>query len=390
MSSKTTANLIILGFLAAEGVGYLLIPITTVAAYDRTGRSMVYALAVVALFYIMGMDERPVPKRQQALLLAVIGVTLYFAAMFVTAYAFGYAKNGMAPSMRSFYTNLWVYGSLVFLSELLRYKMIRSAPAKERAVTAVCLTLVYTFVQLGGLRSAITYGADWGAFFFASVFPALALNAVLSYVVFEGSFASALLLRATYTLSPVLLPYLPDVSRVAWAAISCAALFVTVIVYHMNMSDRSKSARHAAKRLAKYQKFSPTGILITAALIVFVVAFNARVLPYYPVVVLTGSMEGAFDRGSIVFIEKVETDEVLPLVQEGEVIHFLAGRMEIIHRVMEFRYNAAGERVYITKGDANSQADGAPVETEQVLGICRSYIPYIGWPVIIINSIFST
>ena len=389
MKSKTTVNLIILGLIAVSHIVYLFIPVGYAALFDRVCRPAIYATFVCALFFAAGRDERPIPKKYQAALIAAMGVILYFAVMLLAAYINGYAINGMVSSVRAFVNNLWVYGSFVVLSELLRFKMIRGAPANERAVTAVALTLVYTFVQLDGLRSAVNYGTEIGGFFFASVFPALALNSVLTYMALEGSFVSVLLLRGAYSLSPVLLPFLPNVTRPMWGAMSCAALFVTVVVYHFYMSDRSRVARHTAKRRSRYQKRSLSGIFITVVMIVFLAAFNMRVFPYFPVIVLTGSMEGAFDRGSVVFVEKAYPESVIVMVNEGDVIHFSRGRSEIIHRVIEFRYNAEGERVYITKGDANPSADPSPVEMGQVLGVCRAYIPYIGWPFIAINSIFN-
>jgi hypothetical protein len=55
---------------------------------------------------------------------------------------------------------------------------------------------------------------------------------------------------------------------------------------------------------------------------------------------------------------------------------------------VEFRYDDSGERIYITKGDANTIADINPVGADQVLGVARAYIPYIGYPAVLMRMLF--
>jgi len=124
-------------------------------------------------------------------------------------------------------------------------------------------------------------------------------------------------------------------------------------------------------------------------LTVFLAMFGLRMFSYFPVVVLTGSMAGAVDRGSIVFVEKLNAADVLNSVNEGDIIHYKYKNNEVMHRIIEFRYNESGERLYITKGDANPIADSIPVKAGQILGISRSYIPYAGYPLVILNAIFN-
>lgn len=41
---------------------------------------------------------------------------------------------------------------------------------------------------------------------------------------------------------------------------------------------------------------------------------------------------------------------------------------------------------FITKGDANDTADAFPVSEDQVIGITKHYIPYIGYPSVIFSE----
>ena len=388
MKSITKVNLFIFVLLVSARTVYLFIPLSYAAGFERMYRPVIYMSAIILLFFVCGIDERPNLKKDEATLLAFIGVLLYYAVMFFLAFRAGFAKNGIAPNFSAFLNNLWVYGGFVVLSELLRYKIIRSAPADNRAVIAVVITLIYTYAQIDGLRSAVTHGVEISGFFFVSFLPALTLNAVLSYMSLNCSFTALLLLRSAFTLTPVLAPYLPDVTRPVWSIVVCTVLFVIVIIYYYVISGGNKTDRVSAARWGKYQKTSVAEMIPLAIIVILLSAFGLRMFPYYPVVILTGSMTGTINRGSVVFVQKVPPNDVLTNVIEGDIIHFAHGRIEVMHRVIEFRYNSSGERIYITKGDANERADTSPVEQDHVLGISRSFIPYIGLPVVLVHTIF--
>ena len=129
--------------------------------------------------------------------------------------------------------------------------------------------------------------------------------------------------------------------------------------------------------------------MLTSVLISLIVAFFNGVFPLYPVVVLTSSMSGTFERGSLVFNEKIPAGEAFVRVGEGEVIHFVCrGRVEYVHRVIDFRHDIDGERQYITRGDASELTDPHPVQQDSVLGIVRASLPFFGYPYIFFQAIF--
>ena len=387
--AKDIAYIFVFLVLIAARTASLLMPVAYAARIEQLYRPIIYTGAAMLLYFVNGRNRRPIRKKSETFMVAVIGSLLYFAMMLVMSLLDGYATNGIMTGPRSFFINLWTIGSYVLLSELIRYGIIRNAPATRRAAYAAVITAINIYVQIDGLRSAINYGIDGAAgFFFTVVLPPLMLNVLLTYMAYVGSFTSVLLLHAVYTLSPALLPYLPATNKATWSALVCTLMFVTAIVHHLFTAGGSRADAIRERRLSRNQKWSFSGMIIPALIILLILAFNMRLFPYYTVSVLTGSMTGAIDQGSVAFVEKVPTDEVLATVQKGDIIHYSYGRAERLHRAIEFEYDTAGERVYITKGDANDRPDSFPVTQEQVIGIARGYIPYIGWPFVLIYNIF--
>lgn len=99
-----------------------------------------------------------------------------------------------------------------------------------------------------------------------------------------------------------------------------------------------------------------------------------------PMVVLSGSMSGTaedhIEVGDLIFVGPAEPGEL----QEGDVIAFMEENSTSVttHRIIDITENEAGERVFITKGDANNVEDQIPVTEDRVVGIYLSRIPKVG------------
>ena len=99
-----------------------------------------------------------------------------------------------------------------------------------------------------------------------------------------------------------------------------------------------------------------------------------RMFGYHIYTVISGSMEPAIPVGSLLYIQKVQPEDIL----EQDVIAYYGGRdgtAVIIHRVVENRV-LMGE--FITKGDANLQEDQRPVPYADFAGKVQLAIPAAG------------
>jgi len=93
-------------------------------------------------------------------------------------------------------------------------------------------------------------------------------------------------------------------------------------------------------------------------------------------VILSGSMEPALSPGDVVIV----SDSVS--VQVGDVITFDGGdTVPITHRII-----GVEDGQYITKGDANENADSVPVPPANVLGRVVLSIPLVGYVILWANT----
>lgn len=95
-----------------------------------------------------------------------------------------------------------------------------------------------------------------------------------------------------------------------------------------------------------------------------------------PVICLSGSMEPEFSVGDMIFIKETNIDSL----ENGDVICFIpyGSEVAVTHRIVETQTNA-GQRVFVTRGDANNTEDRTPVTAIEIQGKYTGiHIPKLG------------
>ena len=370
---------------------FMIIPLHTLRLYNMAMKPLVYAALAVFVYVCMGIDQRRAHKTYDANMIAVLSVAMFGMVFLIVSFLFGAGQNAMAANPQVIVRNLWEQGSILIFGELMRYKLIRSSGQQNRTAVVVLLTITLAYGNMNAMRMLAAGDVIVWSVFFESIFKPLVISAVASYFAMEGSFTAVLIISFVYTMAAYIVPILPDISPIVWSLIISGLVFATAIIYNFATNEKRRDLRMREKRAARYVKKPMLSNTVTVMIIGGIVMFFVGVFPIYPVVILTGSMTGTFDRGSLVFVERVPSGEAFTRVDEGYVIHFISrSRAEYIHRVIDFRFDAYGERQYITRGDASYLTDPFPVSQDDVLGIARAQIPFIGYPYIIFRAIFQT
>lgn len=96
-----------------------------------------------------------------------------------------------------------------------------------------------------------------------------------------------------------------------------------------------------------------------------------------PLTVLTGSMSGTYEPGSVVVVRPV----VVEALDIGDVITFQERSGDptlVTHRIVSIAFAGDGTRRFVTQGDANGAPDPAPVTAAQVRGEVWYSVPLAG------------
>ena len=124
-----------------------------------------------------------------------------------------------------------------------------------------------------------------------------------------------------------------------------------------------------------------SGAALAVAVLIALLVLTPALWGWQRYAIVSGSMTGTYDRGSLVL------DEIVPVsaLKAGDVITYLppagAGPDHLVtHRIASIDRDATGQRIFRTKGDANAVADpwtfklGGATQARVRLGV-----PYVGY-----------
>lgn len=121
-------------------------------------------------------------------------------------------------------------------------------------------------------------------------------------------------------------------------------------------------------------------VILVAMLILLVLL--PRLMGWVPLTVLSGSMEPAIPVGSQVVVDRIETEEELANITTGDVITFMPEPDDptlVTHRVISQGIRGEGGIALKTRGDANDADDPGTVTLQQIRGVTRYHVPYVGY-----------
>ena len=330
--------------------------------YSRPLEALLATMLLVLLLHSHRGSVAPFGKELSVVIM--VALSLWYSLLVVFALINGFAVNSYAPGIVTGLLNfamdvppiavavmglgellsrevhevrrllLGLLGFLVFLGMFVNVSEI-SLGANRQVLMNTGLGLVAFFSLLAGTVTLLRYGSR-----------SLAIGYVLG-------------IRLPIMVSP-LLPYLP-------LALSSFLVMLPSMLIVLYASSRVALIRGNARE----RNVGP-GTVIATALAVFLFLLVLW-KGYWPMIVLSGSMEPGIRIGDIVIVKKTQQEPHI-----GDVVAYKYSGMIILHRVI----NVTGNQL-VTKGDANDAPDN-PITVKQVLGKLYLHIPYAGLPLIMV------
>ena len=133
----------------------------------------------------------------------------------------------------------------------------------------------------------------------------------------------------------------------------------------------TRAALRGAGRVVAWVVILGVGAALAVAVLV------PRVGGAVPYAVLTGSMQPTLPPGSLVVVRPVAAEDVAI----GDIITYQldSGQAPVVtHRVLGIRTDLQGRTTFLTRGDANTAMDAAPVLPVQIRGRLWYDVPLLG------------
>ena len=114
-----------------------------------------------------------------------------------------------------------------------------------------------------------------------------------------------------------------------------------------------------------------TTLIVVVGILAFLLV-GLKLFGLTPYTVLSGSMEPAYHVGSVIYVVKVDPEELAV----GDPVTFLLEGTTVTHRIIEKGTNEKG-LYFVTQGDANNTSD-PPIYPSNIIGKPVFSIPHLG------------
>ena len=340
------------------------------------GKYLLAALAAgfaAAGWYLIPRRSVPaITRREVTLVMAVMGpvaVMLYY----LTGLRFGFYSTPVQAAY------LWKYIIpyliLIPAAEIFRSVMLQQ---KKPVVTALAYITMVLLDSMAFSRTGVLENFTRFREFMAMVlFPAVTGNILYHYLSARNGAVPNIIYRLVMALYPYLLAKAPGTpqSMLAFGRLIAPLLICLFVRY---LYEKRKFVQSRYKTVA-----GTVGSCVLLAAMAAVIMLISCQFRFGLLVVGSESMAGSIDKGDAIIYEEY-TGQPLEI---GQVAVFKQGKTTYIHRIADITRTDGELRIY-TKGDANEAMDSGYVTQENMVGVVKQTVKYIGYPTIWSRQLF--
>lgn len=307
-------------------------------------------------------------------------LAVWFVVYSLSGLIFTYVSNVLVASPRSIAINIWSFGGSAVAVEYIRHRVLSSAGRRSIRSVGLVMTLVLAlpFMDISQIPDNLASN-QLVEMVFTDFVGSLATSAVLTYLAINAGLRAQLVYRIGL-LAIVLLP--PVIPKHDWYMIGMAAVVIPVAVY-LVLEKFTRSEDYRRQTVRQHDSSKVVNGMFFVVMVVMVM-FMTGVFTYKPLVIMSNSMVPVFSRGSVVVVQKINAVDI----RQGDIVQYESSGKMVTHRVVDIkRYSSeSDDLVFTTQGD-NSPSKDKPVRQNQIVGVVRGSVPFVGYPTVWLQEI---
>ncbi len=348
-----------------------------------------YVLSGILFFFLittvilLSIEKDNFRYKKDVVLNIAITLLVYYLITYFLGLFTGFLKTSYSLKLVNIFRNAFPVFLVILVGELLRYTLVTKT--KENKVGIVLCYVIFVLLDVCMMLNTydITTALGLTKMVCLVVFPSITKNILLMYLTFKVGYKSCIFYRVIVELTTFILPIFPDFGEYINVILETVLPIIIVVrvnnLYNYYSIRKVKESRYTKKNLIMYS-------LITFALFV-IVTLTSGYFKYYALTIGSGSMSPNIAKGDVVIVKKLQGTELYN-IEEGDILVYNHDNKIIVHRVVKIT-NTDGELSFKTKGDNNNTSDSWQVKEDEVIGIVKFKIKYIGMPTVALNELLS-
>lgn len=338
---------------------------------------------LILMIVLNGFEKDNYRYKKDVLLNIIIFLLMYYFITYFLGLFSGFVKSSYSLSFINIIKNTFPVIVLILISELMRYVLFNKTKRNLPCLIIGCLLFVMvdvnTMVHIYDVKTALGITK----MICLVVFPSITKNIFLTYLTMKVGYKNGIIYRLITELSTYLLPIFPDFGEYINVLLK-TVLPIAIMARLNNMFNyysvrKIKDSRYNSRKLVLYS-------FITFALLT-IVLLTSGLFTYQALTIGSGSMSPAIEKGDVIVLKSMKNEEARK-IKKGDVLVYNHDNKIIVHRVIKKSNN--GETIsFKTKGDYNNAKDSWIVKQEEVIGIVKFRIRWVGMPTVALNELLN-
>ena len=338
---------------------------------------------LILMIVLNGFEKDNYRYKKDVLLNIIIFLLMYYFITYFLGLFSGFVKSSYSLSFINIIKNTFPVIALILISELMRYVLFNKTKRNLPCLIIGCLLFVMvdvnTMVHIYDVKTALGITK----MICLVVFPSITKNIFLTYLTMKVGYKNGIIYRLITELSTYLLPIFPDFGEYINVLLK-TVLPIAIMARLNNMFNyysvrKIKDSRYNSRKLVLYS-------VITFALLT-IVLLTSGLFTYQALTIGSGSMSPKIEKGDVIILRSMKNEEISK-IKKGDVLVYNHDNKIIVHRVIKKNNN--GETIsFKTKGDYNNAKDSWTVKQEDVIGIVKFRIRWIGMPTVALNELLN-
>ena len=311
-------------------------------------------------------------------------VTLYSVGFIVFQYGLGlfldFVKSPYKTNLLGIFSNTISMILIIFASEYLRYMIVKKGENKKVIIILAFILFVIIDLTINVKYYNIRKITELIEYLTYILLPSIFKNYVLTRFSYKYGIKQNIIYRLILELYIYIVPFTPDLG----IYIESVLLMIFPLMLNTIITIEFEKEKKEDFRESKLKKsLVPIIILLITIPLVYL---NSNLFRYWIAAVGSGSMEPTINVGDAIIVDKSYSKHLNKL-KKGDILVFTINKKIYTHRIIEIRKD---DKIYSinTKGDRKGQAeDNWVVTNDDVIGIVKHRIRYIGYPTVWLSRI---
>lgn len=267
---------------------------------------------------------------------------------------------------------------LTVIIEIFRYVLVTKA--NKNSNESYILTFILVIFDVLIVSKISPLNMPNSITLFNLVVTALIKNSMLTYTTNNFTYKPCILYALIVTVLPLQAPVYPKLGN--YLAVVLLIVYTLTLFYNISKPSRKEEEETANEYEKGWLYYIERIALVLVVIIIF---FVSGAFKYSISAIASDSMYPEIKKGDAVILEKADEENISKL-EKGMVIAYKENGQVITHRILEIE-EEDGKKYFVTKGDNNSTKDVTKKTKDDIIGIVRFKIPYVGYPSVEISEI---